>query len=132
MIIQDLRAFLTAAPSVTSLLSSASAIYPQFIPQVSSTGYPALTLSQDTNEDDWNIDATSSLKTALVSIDTYAYSYITAHTIAAAIRAALVGYSKGAFGSVTADQIRCERELDLYESDTFLHRVSQQYFISYL
>lgn len=126
---QDFRAYLKTSNLVMSLLASPDAIYPQFLP--AKRNYPALTYAQDANDDIGLLEGSNSgLHTALISVDVWHYDYILSHRIADALRTVLVGY-RGAFGSVTVDKIRCDRELDLYEYDTGLNRVSLQFFIAY-
>ena len=129
MIGADTRTYLLTQSSVTSLLSSTTAIYPIFLPQ-SHAGFPAMTYSQDADDDFHLLEGVSTLYEALVSLDIYSYGYEINREIADAVRAALVGFS-GTFGSVTAQHVRCSRDIDLYESDTRLHHTSLQFLIAY-
>ena len=105
-------------------------IYPQVLPQ-RHNGFPAITYIQDDNLEQTLLDGTnSSLLEARFQVDCWANSYNSVHQLAEDVKAALTGYT-GPFGDYTADHIRKEREIDLFEQDTGLHRVSMQFFIAY-
>ncbi len=123
--------------AANSSINAAATIYPAWLPQQNTT-FPAISFSVDDNQDDQLIDGIGSLTTSLISVDCWASTYAAAHTLADVVKSELVGY-RGAFGNVssspvvtvTVDHVRKTRELDLYESDTRLHRVSLQFLIAY-
>lgn len=133
MIWRCLYAWMTA----NATINAAAVIYPSWLPQQNTT-LPALTYSVDDNQDDQLLDGVGSLVQSLVSIECWASTYAAAHTLADVVKSELVGY-RGAFGdltvspnvTVTVDHVRKLRELDLFESDTRLHRVSLQFLIAY-
>lgn len=129
MIVQSFRSHLATDPGVAGITSS---IYPKHLPQHASK--PAITYGMDGDDNEQLLDGISSLKTALFDVDCWDLSYITAHQLADAVEAALVGHS-GALGTFSpaanADHIRKERRFDLFESDTKLYRVSLQFFVAY-
>ena len=118
-------------------IAAAATIYPSWLPQQNTT-FPAITFSVDDVQDDQLLDGVGSLTQSLVSIDCWAATYAAAHTLADVVKAELVGYV-GTFGNVTAspqvavtvNHIRKTRELDLFESDTGLYRVSLQFLIAH-
>ena len=112
--------------AITSLATGG--VHPQNIPAQSTA--PAITFSMDDDADQQLLDGVSGLKEARFVIDCYSLSYLTADQMASAVKTALVGY-RGAFGTNTAEHIRKERELDLFEADTRLHRVNLQFLIAY-
>ena len=136
MIAQDLYTFLQDKASIRAIvaLSSASprkaSIYPYFLPQ-SHIGFPALTYSMDDDLEQTLIDGTSTMKEAILSVDCWAYDYIRAHDLADAVKDEMVDYT-GTFGSSTVNHCRKERELDLYEPDTKVYRVSLQFRVAYV
>lgn len=93
-------------------------------------GFPAIVYSMDDDQDQQLLNGVSGLKEARFVIDVYDDDYVTADSVATAIKSALVGYT-GTFGADTADHIRKERELDFYEPQTELHRVNLQFLIAY-
>jgi len=122
----SLYTFLSGNGTITAITT---AIHPQVLPQ--EVAFPALTYTMDADDDDYLLSGSASgLKEALFSIDCYSPSYVTAHTLADAVRGELIGVT-GTFGAVTADHIRKEREFDLFEPPTELHRVSMEFFVAY-
>lgn len=121
MIAQDFFTFLSGQVSTQ--------IYPQFLPQ-NHQGFPAITFSVDDDRDDQLIDGVGSMRTALVSVDCWDLDYLSVHTLADSVSSALVGHV-GTFAGSEVSHIRKERQLDLYEQDTGLFRVSLQYLIAY-
>jgi hypothetical protein len=127
MISKDFYTFVSGRAGITALTSS---IYPQFLPQ-QHPGFPALTFALDDDQDQQLLDGSvGGMREALMVVDCWDGSYITAHALADAVKLELIGYV-GAFGASTVDRIRKEREIELYEADTELHRVALQFFIAY-
>jgi hypothetical protein len=118
-------------------INAAAAVFPSWLPQQNTT-FPALTFSIDDNLDDQLLDGVGTLRQAFVSVECWARSFLAAHTLADVVKAQLIGFT-GPFGNlasspqvkVEVDHVRKVRELDLYESDTRLHRVSLQFLIAY-
>lgn len=125
----SLYSFLSGTSSITSTLASANSVWPQMLPQ-KHDGFPAIVYSMDDDQDQQLLDGVSGLKEARVVIDVYDGQYVTADTVATAIKDALIGY-RGTFGADNAEHIRKERELDIYESETELHRINLQFLIAY-
>jgi hypothetical protein len=121
----SLYTFLISKTAITTLVSG---VYPQTLPQQASA--PAIVYSLDDEEMQQLLDGTSPLLEARVTIDCYSPSYAGADAIAAAVKTALIGH-RGTFGSKVVDHLRKERELDLFEADTRLHRVNLQFLIAY-
>lgn len=125
MIVDSFYSFLAAQVGVTSLCEQ---IFPLTIPEGKSP--PAITYSLDSDERDLVFDGQGGLKQALIDTSSWSLDHATAHTIADAIETALANY-RGAFGSKTAEHIRLARKFELFESDSGLYRVSQQFLIAY-
>lgn len=125
MIVDSLFTFLAADAGIAALCQS---IHPQTLPQ--NATYPAITYSLDAESRDQLLAEIGLLKTALIEINAWHSDHFTAHQLTDAIENALAGY-RGAFGSKTAEHIRLERKFELFESDSGLYRVSQQFLIAY-
>lgn len=125
MIVDSFFTYLAAQAGVTSLCPQ---IYPLTIPEGKSP--PAITFSLDADERDPLFDGPGDLKQALIDTSAWHTDHVAAHTIADAIESALANY-RGAFGSKTAEHIRLARKFEMFESDSSLYRVSQQFFIAY-
>ncbi len=135
MIAGDLYTFLAAKSSIRAIVAMSGnsptkpSFYTHMLP-LKHYGYPALTYALDEDSDQQLLSGISGLKEALLTVDCWALVYSQAHSLAAAVKAEMVGY-RGAFGSSTAEHIRKERELDLHEPDTKLFRVSLQFRVAY-
>lgn len=112
-----------------SSLDHDAGVWPYMLPQQHS-GFPAITFSVDEDMQDQILDGVGSLRMARVSIDCWDRSYLAVNELADSICDDLVPY-RGLVGTYTVDHIRKERQLDLYEADTGLFRVSLQFFIAY-
>ena len=122
---------MSVVTSIYTVLDAAltESVYPQVLPQ--NPTVPAVTYNLDDDEESTLLDGTTEgLKQTLFTVDCWAATYAAAHTLADAVKTALVG-STGTFGTVTADHLRKEREIDLFEADTRLHRVSLQFLLAY-
>lgn len=129
MIVESFRSHLFAAAGVAAITES---IYPKHLPQ--HVQKPAITYGVSGDDDEQLLDGISSLKIALFDVDCWDLSFITAHELADAVEAALVGHT-GVLGTfspaASVDHIRKERRFDLFESDTKLYRVSLQFLVAY-
>lgn len=125
MIVASAYSFLAANAGVAALCPQ---IFPLTIPEGISP--PAITYSLDDERRDLLLDGVGDLKTALIEFTAWHTDHAEAHAIADAIESALVGH-RGTFGSETAEHIRLERKFELFESDSGLFRVSQQFLIAY-
>lgn len=125
MIVDSFYGFLAADAGVAALCQS---IWPQTIPQ--NAGMPAITYSLDDEQVDRLLDGPGDLRSALIDVSTWSPDHAQSHELADAVESALVGH-RGTFGTKTAEHIRLERKFELFESDTRLYRVSQQFFIAY-
>lgn len=125
MIVDSFYSFLGAQSGVTSLCPQ---IYPLTIPEGKQP--PAITFSMDSDERDPLFDGPGDLKTALIDTSAWHTDHAAAHAIADAIESALGNY-RGTFGTKTAEHTRLARKFELFESDSGLYRVSQQFLIAY-
>ena len=127
MIVDSFFSFLGAQSGVTSLCPS-SKHFPLTIPE--GTTPPAITFSLDAERREPLFDGQADLRESLIDVRAWHTDQAAAHALADAIETALVNY-RGAFGSKTAEHIRIERKFDLFESDTGLYCVPQQFLIAY-
>lgn len=127
MIVDSFYSYLGTQVGVTSLCPS-SKHFPLTIPE--GTTPPAITFSLDADERDPLFDGPGDLKQALIEANAWHTDHSAAHALADAIETSLANY-RGAFGSKTAEHIRLNRKFELFETDSGLYRVSQQFFIAY-
>lgn len=127
MIVDSFFSYLGAQVGVTSLCP-ASKMFPLTIPE--GTAPPAITFSLDSDERDPLFDGPGELKQALIDTSAWHNDHAAAHALADAMESALANY-RGAFGSKTAEHIRLARKFELFESDSGLYRVSQQFLVAY-
>ena len=130
MIGESMRTHLLSDAGVIAI---STRIYPHHLPQ--NVTFPAVTYNIDGDEREEVFGGASSLKTVLVTIDSWGMTYTEVWDLADAIEDALVG-SSGDFGTLSppdvVDHVRMERgSFDLFETDTKLYRVSQQFLIAY-
>ena len=123
MIAQELYSIINALPH------GATGVWPTLLPQ-QHAGFPAITYTLDEDTPSRLLDGVGTMSQARVSIDVWARSYAVAHTIADAVSVGMASV-RGSYGALFLDQVRKEREVDLYESDTELFRVSLQFTIGY-
>lgn len=127
MIVDSFFSYLSANAGVAALCPETS-FFPMTIPQ--GAALPAITYSLDADDRDQLLDSIGDLKTALFEVNAFSLDHVVAHQLAEAVETALAGY-RGAFGSKTAEHIRLERKFELFETDTKLHRVTQQFVLAY-
>jgi hypothetical protein len=129
MFIESFYSHLAADAGVDALVG---AIYPHWVPQ--NATFPSISYRLQSDERQQLFDAVSSLKTALYEVDCWSLVHGGAHEIADAVESSLAGHT-GAFGTLSprdqVDQIRLERKLEFFETDTKLYRVSLQFFVAY-
>lgn len=125
MISDSFFSYLGAQSGVTTLCPQ---IYPVTIPQ--GVDPPAITFSLDADDREPLFDGPGDLKQALIEVNSWSLDHANAHAIADAVETALANY-RGTFGTKTAEHIRLARKFELFESDTALYRVSQQFLIAY-
>ncbi len=125
MIVDSFYSFLAAQAGVTSLCPQ---IFPLTIPE--GTTPPAITFSLDSDEREPLFDGPGELKQALIDTSSWHTDHAAVHAIADAIETALANY-RGTFGTKTAEHIRLARKFELFETDSGLYRVSQQFLIAY-
>lgn len=125
MIVDSFYSYLAAQAGVVALCPQ---IYPLTIPE--GVTPPAITYTLDGDGRDRLLDRVGDMKSALISVESWSLDHANAHAIADAIETSLAGY-RGTFGTKTSEHIRLERKFELFESDTGLYRVSQQFFIAY-
>lgn len=125
MIVDSFYSFLGAQSGVTSLCPQ---MYPLTIPE--GTSPPAITFTLDADDREPLFDGPGDLRRALIEANAWHTDHAAAHAIADAIETALANY-RGTFGSKTAEYIALQRKFELFETDSGLYRVSQQFLIAY-
>lgn len=101
-------------------------VYPGHLPDP--PDLPALVYQRIATRRPVNYDGPSAFVRARMQIDVWSRSYGEARTIAAAVRRALLGY-RGAVGSVEVAIPEQPTDLDMFEPDTGLYRVSMDFYI---
>ncbi len=125
MIGSALRTHLLASPAVAAITT---AIQPQVLDNPLAGG---ITYRVAADEDEMLLDGDqSSLEEALIEIDCWDLDYMRVQALADAVEISLISYV-GLFGELGVDHCRVERRFDLFETDTRLHRVQMQFFMSY-
>lgn len=125
---QSFYSWLSSQSAVTAI---ASDISPGSTPQ--QQAQPAVTFSLQDDTDTELLYGVGSASTALMDIDCWASTVVSAESLASAIKTALDAFrtAQGAMGDHTVAHIQKTRELHLEETDTRLRRVSLQYAITY-
>lgn len=130
MIAEAFYAYVSTNAAVAAVSSPSPLLYPHVMPQDHAD--PAMTYELDADDDQQLLSGSvSTLRRAVIDTSCWSVSVNTARTLAEALYGALVGY-RGAFGDHTVDHIRLERKFELFETDTELYRVSQQFLIAYV
>lgn len=128
-IFQSAVDFLGDVSALTSIVGSR--IFGLFIPHPEAAAASgAVTLSLTDDLPTQLLDGVGSASTAVLEVDCWAGSLVTAESIATAVKNALVGYV-GTFGDHQVTNVAKVRESHLYEDDTGLNRVSLQFEILY-
>ena len=124
---------LTGDAGVTALLSSATSVYANAMPQ--SGSLPAIVFSVITDQYSHTHQGPDDLVRSLVEIDIYATQYLAAHNISTAVRKAMDN-ARGSYGGVTIQRAAIETAEDALESPLRgkpdgVHRIRQQWRIGY-
>lgn len=129
MIESALRALVLADSAVSALIGTR--LYPQKLPQ--DPTYPAATYQRIDGPRLYDHGGATGLAEGRFQFDVWATTYSSAKAVAAAVRAALSGYS-GTTGGVEIAFIRCLSESDRYEpqeGDTGDRGVSMDFWAQY-
>ena len=121
----ELRARLAADGAVAALVSTR--IYPLVLPQ--NPTLPAVTFSRVSGLRLHDIAGAAGRGMPRISFSSWAETYTGAQTLAAAVRASLNGFI-GVLATISA-VVRLENEIDLYEDETFVYRILQDYIINH-
>lgn len=133
MIEIGLARFLEADAGVAALVvdSALKRIFPLLIPEHvrgDPKKMPCLVYQRIATSRTATFCGTDSLVNVSMQIDCYALNYVSAKTLADAVRRRLVDYT-GSMGDTHVDRVFIDVEFDLVEQDTGLFRVSQTYSI---
>ena len=121
----DIRTKLLADGTISGLVSTR--IYALKLPQKPT--YPAITYSRISGPRSQLLDGPSTWGFARLEYDSWAKSYVSAQSLAAAVRVDLDGFVGSLNGRSVV--IRLENERDLYEDEDKLYRVTQDYLVSH-
>ena len=125
MAIQDgIYAFLIADAGVSAIVGTR--VYPILMPQ--NPTFELITYQKISGVRGKQLSGTTGYARPVIQIDCWAESFLTAQTLADAVRSAVDGYS-GLMGSDVVDRAQIMNEMDLYENETQIFRVSQDYEI---
>lgn len=124
MIETDLQAYLIANTAVKALV--VSRVYPLVLPQDSEI--PALTYQRISGPRVRSLKGPSNLAHPRIMIKCYGRTYLSAKTVAAAVRVALDGY-RGTMGSTVVGDVILDGEDEDLEQDTGLYWVSMDFII---
>ncbi|MBE3590007.1 MAG: DUF3168 domain-containing protein [Firmicutes bacterium] len=122
----DLRSCLVAYAPLAALVSSR--IYPLALPE--SPTLPAISYQRISRRNERTMGSPVAVQVARFQLDCWAQSYGQAKDVAAQVMAALDGRS-GAMGGTTILDAHVVSELDLYEPDTKLYRVTVDVEVAY-
>lgn len=103
-------------------------VYPVILPQ--SPALPAVTYTKVTNEHVQSHGGASGLAMPRFQVDSWATTYASAKAVAEQVRLALLGF-RGAVAGVLIGGVLAETETDVYEPETRIYRVSQDYRIAH-
>lgn len=131
MIIEAVYSHLKADATLMALCSS---LYPQLRPL--RVDQPFMLYSLDSDERMRMLDGTENLyRRAIITVDVYAKSLVTAEAIADAVESSLIDFT-GTLGTtspaVTVDHSRLERRGPyIFETDTEYHHIPLEFLIGY-
>jgi hypothetical protein len=125
-VIEKVRAKLVANATVTALVGTdpGSRIYPQVAPQATAPPYLVLTVVSDVPETSMDGEDEETLCFARLQVDAYGKSYLSADTLAKAVRKVIAG--------LKAPDLSATRlgRRDLHDDETQLERVSQDFSVA--
>lgn len=124
--LSDLRAFLMADDTISGLVGSR--VYPNKLPE--NVAYPAIRYEQVSGVREYHLRGPSGRARPRISINAWATKYEDARGLADAIRRRLNGYA-GTLGETEVGSIKLESEIDFFEDEVKVHRVAQDYMISF-
>lgn len=104
-------------------------VYPGTLPQ--NWTKPAISYQRVSGVRFRNLAGPAGRATPRIQIDCWAESYSGARTLAEAVRSAMDGYA-GLMGTTTVGSVVLESDIDFYEPDTDIYRVSMDFWISHI
>lgn len=110
--------------TLTALLSTATAIWPEIAPQGAAN--PCIVFMETTPEVNNTNDGVSELDVNNIQVDVYADSAAQRNTIAARVRTVLDGAS-GTYASIVVDSITFQYGLKLYDDIAKCYRFTSDY-----
>ena len=124
---EGLYSYLSTNVGVSALVSTR--IYPGTLPQ--NWTAPAISFQRISGVRLRRLSGPVGRATPRIQIDCWADSYSGAKALAEAVRSAMDGYA-GLMGTTTVGSVVLETDIDFYEPDTNVYRVSMDYWISHL
>jgi len=131
MIEEGVAALLTAAPGVTAI--AGDRVYPLVIPQeiyTEASRKPCLVYQRIATEITGTFCQTDTLRGMSLQVDAYARTYGAARALAAAAKAALLGFT-GAASGVAVSRVTLAAEFDGLDEEPGLYRRSLTFSIWY-
>lgn len=132
-IAESFYTYISGNSTITGVLASANAIFPESLPQ-NHSGFPAITYSVVGDSDISLLSGgRSDTHQASIQINIYDQSFKTVNDVATTIKSELIGY-RGTLGSHTADYIRKEEAGEITlppEPDTGLYGVRLTLNVTY-
>lgn len=110
--------------TLTALLSSTTAIWPEIAPQGAAN--PCIVFTETTGDVNNTNDGVSELDVQNIQVDVYADSAAQRNTIAARVRTVLDGVS-GTYASIVVDSITFQYGLKLYDDIAKCYRFTSDY-----
>lgn len=123
---EGLYTLLSGTVAIAALVSTR--IYAVVAPQNPTTPFLVVTKISDVPE--YVMGSESGITTARIQIDAYDTTYSGARALSEAVRQALSHYSGAPYG-VTVDIILKESDTALWEDEVKLHRILNDYMVSY-
>ena len=124
---EGLYSYLSTNVGVSALVSTR--IYPGTLPQ--NWTNPAISYQRISGVRVRNLSGPAGRATPRIQIDCWAESYSGAKALATAVRSAMDGYA-GLMGSTRVGSVVLESDLDFYEPDIAVYRVSMDFWISHI
>lgn len=124
---EGLYDFLSTDGGISALVSTR--VYPGTLPQ--NWTAPAISYQRISGNRVRNLSGPAGRAAPRIQIDCWADSYSGSKALATAVRSAMDGYA-GLMGTTTVGSVVLESDLDFYEPDTNVYRVSMDFWISHI
>lgn len=119
------RALILADDTVRGIVDNR--VYPLFLPQ--GVNYPAISYSQASGPRDSDLCGPTGRARRRLTVNSWAKTHVQVWSLADALRRVINGY-RGDMSGTFVGNVTMENEFDLYEEETKVFRVFQDYIIS--